>query len=74
MAILNRTLSLMKRVSTTLDIVFAGGVAKNPCIKRLLGDELGGEVKVPEYPQMVGAFGAAIIAQESGELSRLAKS
>jgi predicted CoA-substrate-specific enzyme activase len=64
MAILNRTLSLLKRVSTTPDIVFAGGVAKNPCIKRLLDDALGCEVKVPEDPQMVGAYGGAIIAQD----------
>ncbi len=64
MAILNRTLSLLKRVSTEPDIIFAGGVAKNPCIKRLLGDTLACEVKVPEDPQMVGAYGAAIIAQD----------
>jgi len=63
-AILNRTLSLLKRVSTTPDIVFAGGVAKNPCMKRLLGDALGCEVKVPGDPQIVGAYGAAIIAQD----------
>ncbi len=61
MAILSRTLSLLKRVSTTPDIVFAGGVAKNPCLKYLLGDALGCEVKVPEDPQMVGAYGAAIM-------------
>lgn len=65
MAILNRTLSLVKRVSTTPEIVFAGGVAKNPCIKCLLNDALGCEVKVPGDPQMVGAYGAALIAQQS---------
>ena len=64
MAILNRTLSLLRRVSITPDVVFAGGVAKNPCLKYLLGDALGCEVKVPEDPQMVGAYGAAIIAQD----------
>ena len=63
MAILNRTLSLLKRVSTEPDIVFAGGVAKNPCLKYLLGDALGYEVKVPEDPQIVGAYGAALLAQ-----------
>ncbi len=65
MAILNRTLSLLKRVSTTLDIVFAGGVAKNPCLKRLLEGALVREAKIPEDPQMVGAYGAAMIAWES---------
>jgi hypothetical protein len=61
MAILSRTLSLLKRVSTISDIVFAGGVAKNPCLKYLLGDALGCEVKVPEDPQMVGALGAILM-------------
>ena len=63
-AILNRTLSLLKRVSTTPDTVFAGGVARNPCLKYLLADALGREVKVPKDPQMVGAYGAAIIARD----------
>jgi len=65
LAILNRTLSLLKRVSTMPDFVFAGGVAQNPCLRYLLGDALGCDVKVPEDPQMVGAYGAAIIAQNS---------
>ncbi len=62
-AILNRTLSLLKRVSTLPDIVFAGGVARNPYIRRLLTQALGREVMVPEHPQIVGAYGAALIAQ-----------
>jgi predicted CoA-substrate-specific enzyme activase len=63
-AILNRTLSLLKRVSTTPDIVFAGGVAKNPCLKYLLDEALVREIRVPKDPQMVGAYGAAMIARE----------
>ena len=61
-AILNRTLSLLKRVSTTPDIVFAGGVARNPCLKYLLDEALVLEIKVPKDPQIVGAYGAAMIA------------
>jgi len=45
------------------ELVFAGGVAKNPCLKYLLENALGHEVKVPEDPQTVGAYGAAIIAR-----------
>jgi len=62
LAILNRTLSLLKRVSTAPDIVFGGGVAKNPCLKSLLKDALGCEVMIPKDPQIIGAYGAAIIA------------
>jgi len=68
MAILNRTLSLLKRVSTAEEIVLAGGVARDPCFKYLLEEALGKKIKVPQDPQMVGAYGAAIIAQESGRL------
>ncbi len=64
-AILNRTLSLMKRVSTAPEIVFAGGVARNPCLRFLLEETLGKEIRVPHDPQMVGAYGAALIARES---------
>jgi len=63
-AILNRTLSLLKRVSTAPDIIFAGGVAKNPCIRYLLAEALVQEIKIPEDPQMVGAYGAALIASD----------
>jgi len=64
MAILNRTLSLLKRVSTAEDIVFAGGVARDPCLKHLLEEALGKKIKVPQDPQMVGAYGAAMIARD----------
>ncbi len=64
MAILNRTLSLLKRVSTAEEIVFAGGVARNPSFKYLLEEALRKRIKVPQDPQMVGAYGAAIISQE----------
>jgi len=63
-AIINRTLSLLKRVSTAENIVFAGGVARNPCIKYLLEEAIGKKVMVPRDPQMVGAYGAAMIAKD----------
>jgi predicted CoA-substrate-specific enzyme activase len=63
-AILNRTLSLLKRVSTRPDIIFAGGVARSPCLKHLLEGALGEKVSVPDNPQILGAYGAAIIARE----------
>jgi predicted CoA-substrate-specific enzyme activase len=61
-SVVRRAAGMLKRVSTEEPIVFAGGVARNICIKKLLEDELGKEVKVPDYPHMVGAYGAALIA------------
>lgn len=43
----------------------AGGVAKNPCMRRLLEEALERQVLVHDDPQMVGALGAALLARES---------
>jgi predicted CoA-substrate-specific enzyme activase len=45
------------------DAVFTGGVAKNIGVKRFLEEELGIELRVPDEPQIIGALGAALIAQ-----------
>jgi activator of 2-hydroxyglutaryl-CoA dehydratase len=46
---------------------FACGLAKNPCFKYILDEALVQEIKIPEDPQMVGAYGAAIIARDQLE-------
>ncbi len=43
-------------------VVFTGGVAKNPGVKRALEEQLGQKIVVPEEPQLTGALGAALIA------------
>jgi len=60
MAIVQRTVAMLRRVGVTPPLVFAGGVAHNPCVVRLLEEELGHHVIVPENPDMVGALGAAL--------------
>jgi (R)-2-hydroxyacyl-CoA dehydratese activating ATPase len=64
-SVVRRAVGMLKRVSVDNDIVFAGGVAKNPCIRRLLEETLKRQVLVPEDPQMVGALGAALLAGEN---------
>ena len=62
-SIANRAVSMMKRFSLSgATIGFVGGVAWNPCVCRLLEEQLKTTVLVPENPQMVGAYGAALIA------------
>ena len=47
-------------------IVMTGGViAFNPIIAELLGEATGSEVIISPYPQMTGAFGAALYARSS---------
>ena len=46
-------------------VVFQGGVAANKGMKAAFEEELGYEVIVPEYYHVMGAIGAAILAQET---------
>lgn len=61
-SVVRRAVSMLKRVSVREPILFAGGVAKNPCMRRLMEEALKTRLLVPESPQMVGALGAAILA------------
>jgi len=55
-------LGMMKRVSAASPIVFAGGVASDPCLVRLLEEVLGTSLIVLENPHILGAYGAALLA------------
>ena len=63
-SIISRLVGMINRVSAEGAIVFTGGVAKNPCIQKLLAQKSGREVLVPEDPQLIGALGAALLARE----------
>jgi activator of 2-hydroxyglutaryl-CoA dehydratase len=56
---------MINRISSDGDIVFTGGVAHNPGMKTLLAENLGRNILVPQDPQMIGALGAALLANES---------
>jgi predicted CoA-substrate-specific enzyme activase len=62
-AIADRVSATVHRVGVRPRFVFAGGVAHNSCMRRVLANRLGIELTVPENPQTVGALGAAIQAQ-----------
>jgi len=63
-SVARRAAGMMKRVSDEDPIMFAGGVARNPCINQLLEINLNRKIIVPENPQVVGALGAALLAAE----------
>ena len=63
--------SLIRRVSALArgggvqpPVMLSGGVAKSAAIRKLLAEELKHEVIVPPDPQLMGAYGAALIALE----------
>ena len=61
-SVVRRAVGMIKRVSSNGPIVFAGGVAKNQCMRRLLEEALEQKILIPENPQMVGALGAALLS------------
>ena len=61
-SVARRSVSMLKRVSVEGPLVFAGGVALNPCIHKLLVEAVSYEVIVPDAPELVGALGAALYA------------
>lgn len=61
-SVANRIFSIMGRIGIVNDILFAGGVAKNPCMVLLLEQKLGHKVIVPKEPQIIGSIGAALAA------------
>lgn len=64
-SVVRRAVAMINRISVNGSIVFTGGVAQNPCMRRLLAEKLGRDVLVPDDPKMVGALGAALLAKES---------
>jgi predicted CoA-substrate-specific enzyme activase len=61
-AIVTRIAGMVRRLGPKERVVFAGGGALNPCLRRLLSQKIGLEMTVPQQPQVVGALGAALLA------------
>jgi predicted CoA-substrate-specific enzyme activase len=64
-AVADRVLELLSRVGVKGEVVVTGGMAKNQAIIKELEARLGARLLVPDEPQIVGALGAALIAQEA---------
>jgi predicted CoA-substrate-specific enzyme activase len=64
-SIAKRVAGMAKRIGVGQKLVFCGGVALNPAVKKYLEEEFGFGVLIPELPQLTGAIGAALIAQEN---------
>jgi (R)-2-hydroxyacyl-CoA dehydratese activating ATPase len=65
-AVANRAASLAKGILVEADVVMSGGVARNAGMFFALGQALGVEIQRLEDPQINGALGAALFAQERG--------
>lgn len=65
LAIARRIAAMVKKVPHERPMAFTGGVAKNPAMVRALQEVLGTHLLIPPDPQIVGALGAALLAQET---------
>ncbi len=63
-SIARRLPTLVGRMPQVSEITFTGGLAGNPAICRSIEKNLGLPLRVPASPQMAGALGAALIANE----------
>lgn len=63
-SLVSRIVSMVKNVGFRPPLMLSGGVSKNIAIQKFLGDALHEQVKIPAHPQLMGAYGAALIALE----------
>lgn len=68
-SVVTRLVAMLSRTGYGEAVAFSGGVANNPCMVRMLQERLGDtQVLVPEFPDITGAFGAALSAIENKKL------
>ncbi len=63
-SIADRTSGLVRRVGLVEKVMITGGVAKNSAVVKALNEKLSTKLIVPPEPQIAGALGAALLAQE----------
>jgi (R)-2-hydroxyacyl-CoA dehydratese activating ATPase len=66
-SVISRIMALCKRLGIEREIAVSGGVAINKGLVKVLENELGFAVLIPDKPQFVAAIGAAILAKEAME-------
>lgn len=64
-SIANRLVGMARSIQPEERVVFTGGGALNPLLVKLVGEKLKTELAVPEHPQLMGAFGAALSGLEA---------
>lgn len=64
LSVVKRALSMINRMAPSGTVLFAGGVARNPCMQELLRQQLKIPIHIPDQPHFSGAYGAALLASE----------
>jgi predicted CoA-substrate-specific enzyme activase len=61
-SLIRRIVSMVRTVGLTPPLMLSGGVVRNPAVRHMLASETGHPVTMPRHPQLVGAYGAALLA------------
>ncbi len=67
-SIAERTGGLVRRVGLEERVMMTGGVAMNSAVVEALNEKLGTNLLVPPNPQIAGALGAALLAEEEFQM------
>lgn len=65
-ALIQRIVAMIHTVGLEPPLMLSGGVVKNPAVRRLLEEAMGQPVLLPRLPQLMGAYGAALLALGAG--------
>lgn len=65
-ALVRRIAGLAHSTGVTEPVMLSGGVARSEAIRKYLSEEMGHEIIVPKDPQLMGAYGAALLALAPG--------
>jgi predicted CoA-substrate-specific enzyme activase len=63
-SLIKRILAMIYTVGLVPPLMLSGGVVRNDAIPVLLQEETGEVIVIPKHPQLMGAFGAALLALE----------
>jgi predicted CoA-substrate-specific enzyme activase len=61
-SLVSRLLAMVRALGVRPPVMLSGGVARNSAVRTMLEQELGTAVEVPSHPQLMGAYGAALVA------------
>lgn len=61
-SLVSRLVAMVRPLGVRPPLMLSGGVARNSAVRTMLEQELGLPVEVPPHPQLMGAYGAALLA------------
>jgi predicted CoA-substrate-specific enzyme activase len=63
-SLIKRVVAMIRTVGMAPPLLLSGGVVRNPAVRHMLAAETGQPVTMPRHPQLMGAYGAALLALE----------